>query len=94
MTWSEVADDLWVVPVERCKKSKVVQPIVPAFAALLGPPRKDGFVFGNGAPLGNLSARKALIDSALADLRARENRPPVPNWRWHDLRRTCRTLLG
>jgi integrase len=95
MQWQELAGDLWIVPIERSKgKCEIAQPIVGAFAALLGPPQTAGFVFGDGAPLGNLSTRKALIDKALADLRQRENRPPVPNWRWHDLRRTARTLLS
>jgi integrase len=89
MQWQEVAGDLWIIPIERSKgKCEIVQPIVPAFAALLGTPRTMGFVFGDGAPLGNLSTRKAAIDKALADLRK------VPNWRWHDLRRTARTLLS
>jgi integrase len=95
MQWQEVSGDLWIIPIERSKgKCEIVQPIVPAFAALLGTPRTQGFVFGENAPLGNLSTRKAQIDSALADLRKRENRPAVPNWRWHDLRRTARTLLS
>jgi integrase len=95
MKWEEISGgDLWVIPPERSKsKAEIVQPVTAAFKALLGPPREAGFVFG-AKGFSHFSGRKAEIDAALAALREREGRVPVPGWRWHDLRRTCRTLLS
>ena len=38
--------------------------------------------------------RKRQIDQAIAALRERESRPMMLSWRWHDLRRSHRTLLA
>jgi integrase len=98
MRWEEVtADGLWIVPPERSKsKSEIAQPVTRAFREMLGPPRSAGFVFSRSGTSGftRFSARKAELDAALATLREREGRPAMPAWRWHDLRRTARTLMS
>ena len=33
------------------------------------------------------------LDAAIAEIRKRDGRDPMPNWRLHDLRRTARTLM-
>lgn len=40
------------------------------------------------------SKAKTELDKTIAELRKREDRPPMPEWRLHDLRRTARTLLS
>jgi integrase len=99
MRWEEVTPDgLWVVPAERSKsKAEVTQPVTPMFREMLGPPRAAGFVFSRhpgASGFTRFSARKAEIDAALALLREREGRVPMPPWVWHDLRRTARSLMS
>jgi integrase len=72
-----------------------VQPIVPAFRDLMGEPG-TGYVFsrdGRGGFAG-FSRHKARLDRAIAVLREREGRPPMPGWVWHDLRRSARSLMS
>ena len=35
---------------------------------------------------------KRLLDDAINDIRRQDNRPTIPVWRFHDLRRTARTI--
>ena len=98
MRWEEISEGLWIIPAERSKtKGEVVQPLTPAFQALLGPERASGYVFSASEPkypLGALSRHKKAIDAAIAQIRQAAGRAPMPNWTWHDLRRTARTLLS
>jgi integrase len=98
MRWEEVSEGLWVIPPERSKtKGEIVQPMTPAFRELLGPERSAGYVFSASEPkypLGALSRHKKALDAAIAQIREAAGRPAMPPWRWHDLRRTARTLLS
>jgi integrase len=91
MVFEEVSGDVWTIPPKRSKsKREIVQPIVPAFAKLMGTPQAAGKVFR----MSRFSIRKRRIDQAIAALRLREGRPPMAPFVWHDLRRTARTLLA
>lgn len=99
MQWSEISGDRWAIPAERYK-SKVPQ-IVPLTAdvqALLGTVTRQGkyvITTTKGAkPFSNFSGAKRMLDAAIADLRGRAGDPPMAPWRFHDLRRTARTLMS
>jgi hypothetical protein len=71
--------------------------MTPAFRALLGTVRAAGYVFTASEtryPLGALSRHKRALDAAIAEIRQAAGRPAMPNWTWHDLRRTAHTLLS
>lgn len=99
----ELDGDLWTIPGERYKtKLDHVIPLSAKAQALIGekPPAvrtNSWFIFstdpqGKTAFSGYSKAKKKL-DEAIAKIRKREERPAMPNWRLHDLRRTARTLM-
>jgi integrase len=45
-------------------------------------------------PFSGFSKAKRALDKAIAEIREREGREPMPPWRLHDLRRTARTLVS
>ena len=98
MNWSEIEGDIWTIPAERYKTgTENVVPLTDAVLQLLGKRTKGGFVFSttNGQlPFGGFSKPKAALDKAVALLRKRDKRKPMPHWTLHDLRRTARSLMS
>ena len=101
LCWSEVADDRAILPPERTKNSR--QHEVPlsrqAQTILARQPKRKGrdFVFGIGeAGFSGWSDCKARLDQALLAARRQTNRKAkaMPDWRLHDLRRTCATGMA
>src|SRR5262249_25533313 len=86
MRWDGLDGNDWTLPASRNKtKLDLVRPLSKAAMAVL--PRRQGqFVFGNppDRPLCSYGLLKARLDKASG----------VTNWRFHDLRRTARTLLS
>jgi integrase len=93
----EVDGDIWTIPAERMKgKLPHVVPLVPAIRQLL-PERETGFVFSsdNGrTPFSGFGKAKAALDRKVAEIRKREQRKAIGEWRLHDLRRTARSFMA
>jgi integrase len=87
MTWGEIKGSDWTLPASRNKtKVDLVRPLSKAALASL-PARTTGFVFTTTegkAPVAGLSKFKSGLD--------RES--GVNGWRYHDLRRTARSLMS
>lgn len=101
LRWSEIERGLIVLPPERTKNSR--QHEVPlsrqAKAILERQSKRKGrdFVFGIGElGFSGWSDCKARLDQALLALRRKTNRKAkaMPDWRLHDLRRTCATGMA
>jgi integrase len=103
MHTAEIDGDDLIIPKERCKKGRHphLVPLVPALRRVI--PDRQGYVFaapGSGtAPMpdgrnavNNEYRFKRLLDDAINDIRKQDGRPPIPVWRFHDLRRTARTI--
>jgi integrase len=90
--WQEIDFDkrLWTLARERTKNDTAHEvPINDIVLDILNTiPRHDGYVFstnGGSTPSSNYSQNKRRLDSLL---------PGLPDWRLHDLRRTCATGLA
>lgn len=108
MHLAEIDGDVWTIPGERYKrlpKHKEFDHVIPlshAAQGLIGgkPPgcnANSWFVFSttSGAkPFSGFSKAKQELDKAINAVRERDGRPPFPEWRLHDLRRTGRTLMS
>jgi integrase len=101
LRWSEIDHGLIVLPPERTKNSR--QHDVPlshqAKAILARQPKRKGrdFIFGIGqAGFSGWSDCKERLDQALLACRRQTNRKAkaMPDWRLHDLRRTCATGMA
>lgn len=100
---SEIDGDIWTIPGDRYKtKLDHVIPLTAAAKALIGE-KPEGikanswFVFsttGGGKPFSGFSKAKRDLEAAIAEIRKREGRDPMPSWRLHDLRRTARSLMS
>jgi integrase len=94
---STKAASSWTIPAARYKTKTAHQvPLIPAIKKLL-PECKDGFVFssdGGKRPINGFDKPKKELDAAIARIRKREKRPPMPAWVLHDLRRTARSLMA
>ena len=103
LVWSEIDMDaaLIVLPPERIKNSRQhdIPLSPPALALLQAQPRRsapDGssaaFVFGGVGRSGfaGWSKAKAELDARLLVARKAAGKPPIAEWRLHDLRRTAR----
>jgi integrase len=103
MHTSEFDGDLWTIPGERYKtKLDHVVPLTAAARALIGE-KPEGvktnswFIFSTTEgekPFSGFSKAKRELDAAIAGIRARDGRDPMPRWRLHDLRRTARSLMS
>jgi integrase len=100
---TELDGDLWTIPGERYKnKLDHVVPLTPAARALIGekPKKAKGnawFMFSTTdgtKPFSGFSKAKRDLDAKIAEIRNREERPPMPAWTFHDLRRTARSLMS
>jgi integrase len=98
MSWPEIEGDAWIIPAERYKTgNENVVPVTDAIGKLVGRPQKTGFIFSTTAgdlPFSGFSKSKRALDKAIAELRKREKRKPMPHWTLHDLRRTARSLMS
>jgi integrase len=101
LRWSEIERGLIVMPPERTKNSR--QHEVPlsrqAKEILERHAKRKGrdFIFGIGElGFSGWSDCKARLDQALLAARRHTNRKakPMPDWRLHDLRRTCATGMA
>jgi integrase len=100
---SELDGDLWTIPGERYKtKLDQVIPLTATARELIGDKpagtnSNSWFVFSttSGAkPFSGFSKAKHALDAAIAEIRTRDGREPMPRWRLHDLRRTARSLMS
>jgi len=83
MSWDEIDLDrrLWTIPDWRTKnRQEQIVPLTDEVLSLL-PERRDGFVFGNGQGFSGWSKAKSRTF-------------PDLEFRHHDLRRTCATVLA
>jgi hypothetical protein len=86
MRWREISGNDWTLPAARNKtKVDLIRPLSKAAMAVL-PPRghDDEFVFGTDRPLSGFTHLKECLDAATG----------IRDWRYHDLRRTSRSLLS
>jgi integrase len=92
MKWSDIADGVWTIPVEKREKAhagslqlpQAVLAIIEAQPRLAGNPHV--FAAGKGkGPINSFSQRKEELDAKL---------PKMPHWQIHDLRRTARSLMS
>jgi integrase len=88
MRWDELDGSIWTLPAARNKAGvDLVRPLPKAAMKVLAAlPRNGDFVFGNTGMkrLQTYGRLKASVDAASG----------VKDWRFHDLRRTSRTLLS
>lgn len=100
---AEIDGDLWTIPGERYKnKLDHVVPLTVAAKALIGAKpakakKNSWFIFSTteGAkPFSGFSKAKRQLDKAIADLREKAGRAPMPPWVLHDLRRSARSLMS
>jgi integrase len=101
LRWSEIDQGLIVLPPQRTKNSRQHEvPLSRQAKAIIErqPKRKGrGFIFGIGElGFSGWSDCKARLDEALLAARRKGNRKAkaMPDWRLHDLRRTCATNLA
>lgn len=103
MSSAEFDGDLWTIPGERYKtKLDHVVPLSAQAKALIGEKPEDfkgnsWFVFsttGGTKPFSGFSKTKKALDAKIAERRKAEDRPAMPRWTLHDLRRTARTLMS
>ncbi len=99
----EIEGDLWTIPGERYKtKLDHVVPLTLAAKALVGsePDGHQGnslFVFsttGGTKAFSGFSKAKKALDIEIAKRRKAQERPAMPRWTLHDLRRTARSLMS
>jgi integrase len=92
----EIDGDEWIIPKARYKtKIDHLVVLVPAIRKFL--PKTFGFLFssdGGKTSFSGYSKAKAALDRKIAEIRKREKRPAMDEWRLHDLRRTARTLMA
>jgi integrase len=88
MRWDEVVEGQWILPPARNKVGKeLVRPLSEPVLKLLDElPRLGPYVFSitGQHPFGAFSKIKRELDAASG----------ITNWRWHDLRRTSRSLMS
>jgi integrase len=90
----------WEIPAARTKNGRPhVVPLAPAAVAIIRA-RPDigeaGFLFSRygGTAASGFSRAKGLVDASIAEGRAKDGRPPMPEWTLHDLRRTMVTGMN
>ena len=92
MAAEQIKGDQWIIPKEQFKTGvEQVVPLTPAIKALLvrdGLEGKRNYVL----TFDDQSARR--IKGELDAYRKQHGRPPMPDWRIHDLRRTARSLMS
>ena len=99
MRWEELDGATWTIAAERYKTGvHSTIPLTDQVRELLGKRAKRGsYVFSTTQgekPFSGFSKAKRALDEAIADIRKKEGRDPMPQWQLHDLRRTARSLLS
>jgi integrase len=98
MHTDEITGADWLIPGERYKtKLPHLVPLTDAVLGLLELGGKKGFVFSSDkgkTQFSGWSKSKKALDAKIAEIRKREDRPPMPKWVHHDLRRSARTLMS
>ncbi len=88
MRWSEINGDVWTMPKERYKTGRAnAVPLTPTMRTILEAiPRTADYVFTTTGrtPISGFSNAKEALD----------RRSGVTGWRFHDLRRTARSLMS
>ena len=98
-TWQEIklSDKTWDIPAERRSKGgPTTVPLTEPVLALLGAPRKRGYIFtvnGSDIAFSGFSDAQRKLHKAIAELRKEEGRNPMPQWQLHDLRRTAHAAV-
>ncbi|MGJ4908856.1 tyrosine-type recombinase/integrase [Bradyrhizobium sp. HKCCYLS2033] len=103
MRSSEIDGNLWIIPGARYKNKKDhVIPLTEQALELIS--EKPAGIKANGyfifsttdgeKPFSGFSKAKRALDKAIAEIRAKDERPPLPAWTLHDLRRTARSLMS
>jgi integrase len=97
MAWEEINGAVWTIPGQRTKNGRphavplsvAVQEEVARIPRLADCP----WVFSTSgkSPLSGFSKGKTRLDKAIDELRAASARPAMPDWTFHDLRRTAAT---
>jgi integrase len=83
---------MWTIPASRYKTKKDhTVPLSDTLLALLPKPDRRGFMFGKRKP--GYSWMKLAVDQAIAAIREHDERPAMPRWTIHDIRRTAATLM-
>jgi integrase len=89
----------WTIPAIR-NKGKVdhVVPLTDKLIDLLDVKGKSGYVFSSDRDgkrsFSGFSKAKVALDRKLAEIRKQHGRPATKPWTYHDLRRSCRSLLS
>jgi integrase len=106
MQWPEIEGDEWTIPEVRGDKQghkgadragALVIPVTAAMRALMGKPRKRGYVFsttGGSEAFSGFSKAKRAFDKCIAEVRKADGRESMPHWVLHDWRRTARSLMS
>jgi integrase len=98
-TVDEINGRDWTIPAIR-NKGKVdhLVPLTDTLADLIKAERKSGYVFSSDRDgkrsFSGFSKAKAALDRKLAVIRKQHGRAAVKPWSYHDLRRSCRSLLS
>jgi integrase len=99
MTVGEIGGRDWTVPAIR-NKGKVdhLVPLTDTLIELFKTERKSGYLFSSDKDgkrsFSGFSKAKAALDRRLAEIRKQHGRPAMKSWTYHDLRRSCRSLLS
>ena len=99
MTVGEIDGRGWTIPAIR-NKGKVdhLVPLTDTLIELFKTERKSGYVFSSDRDgkrsFSGFSKAKAALDRKLAAIRKQHGRPAMKAWSYHDLRRSCRSLLS
>ena len=96
LRWEAVEKTVFIIDADDHKSGNTV-PLTDEIRALLGKPRKHGFVFtttGGMKAFSGFGKAKHALDKAITNLRKKERRGPMRQWQLHDLRRTARSLMS
>jgi len=99
MTVGEIDGRDWTIPAIR-NKGKVdhLVPLTDTLIELFKTERKSGYVFSSDRDgkrsFSGFSKAKAALDRKLAAIRKQHGHPAMKAWSYHDLRRSCRSLLS
>jgi integrase len=99
LRWSEIQDDMIVLPGERVKNGRThLVPLSPEARAILDamPHRSRDRIFGQGDQgfSGGWSRFKAKLDARICDIQQRNGHDPVKPFVVHDLRRSVATKMA
>lgn len=92
------AEPTWDIPGARTKNGQShLVPLTPAVLAEIGKVPNLGdllFTTTGETPASGFGKAKARLDNRIAEIRAKEDRTPMPPWTLHDLRRTMVTMMN